>query len=163
MASSRWCFAIAFSFSVMLSASWALDMSIISYDITHGEDSKLRTEEEVMAIYEEWLVKHGKAYNDLGEKEKRFEIFKDNLRYIDEQNAGPNRSYKLGLNRFADLTNQEYRATYLGTKVDPKRMIAKTSVRSNRYAPRLGDKLPDSIDWRKEGAVTPVKDQGSCG
>ncbi|MBK3503456.1 C1 family peptidase, partial [Campylobacter fetus subsp. venerealis] len=28
---------------------------------------------------------------------------------------------------------------------------------------RAGDSLPDFVDWRKEGAVLGVKDQGSCG
>ena len=145
---------------MVLTVSSALDMSIINYDRTHGDRSSLRTDEEVMVIYEQWLMKHGKNYNALGEKEKRFEIFKDNLRFIDEHNA-EDRPYKLGLNRFADLTNEEFRSKYLGTKIDPKRRLAKT--RSNRYAPKVGDSLPESVDWRKEGAVVEVKDQGSCG
>jgi len=61
-----------------------------------------------MSLYEKWLIKHGKLYNAL-EKEKRFQIFKDNLRYMDPEN----RSYNLELNQFADLTNEEFRASVL--------------------------------------------------
>ncbi|XP_004499026.1 cysteine proteinase mucunain [Cicer arietinum] len=142
--------------------SLALDMSIISYDKTHTDKSSHRTEKEVLTLYEEWLVKHGKVYNGLGEKDKRFDIFKDNLKFIDEHNV-LNSTYRLGLTRFADLTNEEYRAKFLGTRVDPNRKIRKVNSPSNRYAPRVGDKLPESVDWRKEGAVAAVKDQGSCG
>jgi len=53
-------------------------------------------------MYEEWLVKNQKVYNGLGEKDKRFQIFKDNLRFIDEHNA-QNYTYKVGLNKFADI------------------------------------------------------------
>lgn len=136
--------------------SSALDMSIVSNNDVYVENSTGRTDGELRAMYEAWLVKHGKACNGLGEKEKRFDIFKDNLRFIDEHNA-QNLSFKLGLNRFADLTNEEYRSKYLGTKISGKKRI------SQRYAPRLGDDLPESVDWRKKGAVVGVKDQGSCG
>jgi C1A family cysteine protease len=131
-------------------------MSIISYNEHHH----VRNEEAVKTMYEEWLVKHGKSYNSLGEKEKRFEIFKDNLMYIDEQNGVDNRTYKLGLNRFADLTNEEYRSTFLGTR---RRTEGRRKSQSNRYSPKVGDSLPESVDWREKGAVVPVKDQGSCG
>ncbi|GMH02857.1 hypothetical protein Nepgr_004696 [Nepenthes gracilis] len=147
-------------FSRILSSSSALDMSIISYDEQQHQKSSWRSDAEVMRIYESWLVKHGKNYNALGEKEKRYEIFKDNLRLIDEHNA-ENRSYKLGLNRFADLTNEEFRSMYLGAKRDMKRKVLKP--KSDRYAFRVGDELPESVDWRKKGAVVPVKDQGQCG
>ncbi|KAK6139003.1 hypothetical protein DH2020_027255 [Rehmannia glutinosa] len=142
----------------------ASDMSIISYDENHNvveTGPGLRSHDEMMSMYESWLVKHAKSYNALGEKEKRFEIFKDNLRYVDEQNALANRTYKLGLSRFADLTNDEYRKTYLGTRPDAKRRFSK--VKSDRYEPKVGDSLPESVDWREKGAVAPVKDQGSCG
>ncbi|KAE8679901.1 Cysteine protease 1 [Hibiscus syriacus] len=146
---------------MMFSLSSASDMSIISYDKTHPDKSKSswRTDGEVMAMYEEWLVKHGKTYNGLGEKEKRFQIFKDNLRFIDEHNADESHSFKVGLNRFADLTNEEYRGTYLGVK-KPERKLSKAS---DRYKPLVGEELPDSVDWREKGAVAEVKDQGSCG
>ncbi|KZV54558.1 low-temperature-induced cysteine protein [Dorcoceras hygrometricum] len=109
---------LALFLSLFLAGTWASDMSIISYDEKTGVVG-LRSDDEVMSMYESWMLKHGKTYNALGEKEKRFEIFKDNLRYIDEQNAVANRTYKLGLNRFADISNSEYRNTYLGTRKSP--------------------------------------------
>lgn len=94
--------------------------------------------------------------------ESRYEIFKDNLKYIDEHNAAADagvHSFRLGLNRFADLTNKEYRSTYLGTKPAGTRR----GKVGDRYKVREGESLPDSIDWREKGAVAEVKDQGSCG
>jgi len=70
-----------------------------------------RTDEEVMSLYEEWLVKNGKVYNAL-EKKKRFQIFKDNLRCIDKINA-ENRGYTSGLNAFSDMTYEEFRTSML--------------------------------------------------
>ncbi|KAL9268336.1 Cysteine proteinase mucunain-like protein [Drosera capensis] len=123
-----------------------------------------RSDEEVMGIYTQWMAKHRKAYNSLSEKETRFEIFKDNLRYVDEHNSVEGRTYKVGLNKFADLTNDEYRNTYLGTKLDPKRVLLRRQKGgSKRYAVSDGDRLPRTVDWRKLGAVNPVKDQGACG
>ncbi|CAL5369462.1 unnamed protein product [Camellia sinensis] len=121
-----------------------------------------RSDEQVMGIYREWIVKHGKTQNGLAENEKRFEVFRDNLRFIDEHNSD-NRSYKVGLNRFADLTNEEYRSMYLGAKTDAMRRFVKSKSVRQRYAVRTGEGLPESIDWRERGAVAPIKDQASCG
>ncbi|CAL5197740.1 unnamed protein product [Lathyrus oleraceus] len=121
-----------------------------------------RNNEEVMTMYEEWLVKHQKVYNGLGEKDQRFQIFKDNLKFIDEHNA-QNYTYIVGLNKFADITNEEYRGMYLGTRSDAKRRIMKSKITGHRYAYNSGDRLPVHVDWRLKGAVTHIKDQGSCG
>ncbi|KEH31479.1 putative actinidain [Medicago truncatula] len=126
-------------------------------------DTSMRSNEEVMTMYEEWLVKHHKVYNGLGEKDQRFEIFKDNLGFIDEHNA-QNYTYKVGLNKFADMTNEEYRNMYLGTKNDAKRNVMKIKITTgHRYAFNSGDRLPVHVDWRSKGAVAHIKDQGSCG
>ncbi|XP_019175196.1 PREDICTED: low-temperature-induced cysteine proteinase-like [Ipomoea nil] len=151
---------LMFVFAVV---SLAADMSIITYDNRHPARGQGRADEEVMALYESWLVKHGKEYSGVGEKEERFGIFKDNLRFIDEQNSIGNRTYKLGLNRFADLTNHEYRSAYLGTKTYDHARRRLSHKKSDRYAPKAGESLPGSVDWRTKGAVTEVKDQGGCG
>ncbi|PKA49900.1 Oryzain alpha chain [Apostasia shenzhenica] len=124
-----------------------------------------REEEEVRQLYDGWLAKHGKSFNALDDKERRFQVFKDNLQFIDEHNAAADageRSFRLGLNRFADLSNQEFRAKFLGLR-SPARRIRLARSGSDRYRASAGDSLPDSIDWREKGAVVGVKDQGSCG
>ncbi|KAJ6916343.1 Cysteine proteinase RD21A [Populus alba x Populus x berolinensis] len=98
-----------------------------------------------MSIYKWWLQKHGKAYNRLGEKAKRFGIFKNNLRFIDKNNS-QNRTYKVGLTKFADLTNQEYLAMFLGMRSDPKLRLMKSKNQSERYAYKAGDQLLESMD-----------------
>lgn len=123
-----------------------------------------RSEEEIKLLYEGWLVRHGKTYNGLGEKDRRFEIFKDNLRYIDEHNREENKhSFQLGLNRFADLTNEEFRSMYLGVKPGVQRPKRLNRAPSDRYRLGEGEDLPEAVDWREKGAVAAVKDQGSCG
>lgn len=112
-------------------------------------------------MYETWLIQNGKAYNAIGEKERRYEVFKNNLKFIDEENLKEGRTFKLGLNGFADLTNEEYRLRYLGSKMNPNRNDSK--IVSDRYSFLDGERLPEFVDWRTKGAVAPVKNQGSCG
>ncbi|KAL0816382.1 hypothetical protein Bca101_072826 [Brassica carinata] len=104
-----------------------------------------RSEAEVQRMYERWLVENRKNYNALGEKERRFNIFKDNLKLIEAHNSVPERTYELGLTRFADLTDDEFRAIHLRGK------MVRTSdpVIGDRYLYKEGDVLPDEVDWRK--------------
>ncbi|CAN1123320.1 Senescence-specific cysteine protease SAG39 [Linum perenne] len=107
--------------------------------------------------HEEWISRFGRDYVDANEKELRYKIFKVNLQLIDSFNAAPNNSYTLGLNQFADLTDHEFKATKTGFMAH-----ASSSQHGHfRYA-NVSD-VPTTIDWRKNGAVTPIKDQGKCG
>ncbi|XP_057806657.1 cysteine proteinase mucunain-like [Salvia miltiorrhiza] len=135
---------------------------IFSLAAASTTQATVRSDEQVKGLYEEWLARHGKAYNGIGEKDRRFDVFKDNLKFIDEHNTA-NRSYKVGLNQFADLTNDEYRSIYLATRIDAQRRFVKSKNASPRYLFRAGDRLPESVDWRKRGAVAPIKNQGTCG
>merc|ERR1712135_205326 len=84
--------------------------------------------------------------------------FADNLDKIAKHNkeaAEGKHTYTLGVNKFADLTEQEWRDTLtLNIVKDEKPMHYMRSKKVD---------IPDSVDWRDEGWVTPVKDQAQCG
>ena len=58
--------------------------------------------------HEEWMARYSRVYKDPQEKEKRFKIFKQNMNYIEAFNNAANKPYKLAINQFADLTNEEF-------------------------------------------------------
>ncbi|XP_017972727.1 PREDICTED: zingipain-2-like [Theobroma cacao] len=109
--------------------------------------------------HEQWMATYGRKYESKSEKEKRFNIFKDNLEYIESFNKAGNKSYKLGINEFADMTHDEFLAAHTGYKMphNPTTSIS-TSFRYENFS-----EVPTSLDWREKGAVTAIKYQGTCG
>ncbi|XP_074591789.1 cysteine protease XCP1-like [Curcuma longa] len=140
---------------IMISSALPADFSILGY-----AEEDLTSPDRLIDLFELWMSKHGKSYSSLEEKLRRLEVFEDNLKHIDEANRKQT-SYWLGLNEFADMSHDEFKARYLGLdRIDvPRRRSSAGSI--FRYV-NAGD-LPKSMDWRKKGAVTHVKDQGQCG
>ncbi|KAE8678425.1 Senescence-specific cysteine protease SAG39 [Hibiscus syriacus] len=119
-----------------------------------------RTSLEDASMYErhrQWMSQFGRVYSDNNERQKRFNIFKQNVELIDSFNNANNKPYKLAVNQFADLTNEEFTASRNGFKGHMCSNKATTFKYENVTA------LPSSVDWRNKGAVTPIKDQGQCG
>ena len=108
--------------------------------------------------HEKWMSSYGRVYKDDVERNLRFNIFKDNVEFIESFNNAGNRRYKLSINEFADQTNEEFQASRNGYKRSSSSRPAETLFKYENVAA-----VPSSMDWRKKGAVTPVKDQGQCG
>ncbi|XP_068325383.1 senescence-specific cysteine protease SAG12-like [Pyrus communis] len=111
--------------------------------------------------HEQWMKKHGRVYQDSAEKERRFQIFKNNVEFVEKFNSEGNMTYSLYINRFSDMTYEEFLRDYTGYK-QPTESTSSTAASFTYENLSLAD-VPQSIDWRENGAVTPVKFQGRCG
>lgn len=119
--------------------------------------SRSLPETSINERHEQWMARYGRAYKDAEEKERRSKIFKDNVEYIDSFNKAMSKPYKLGVNEFADLTNEEFTTS----RNRFKSHVCSPSSLSFKYENLTA--VPSTMDWRKKGAVTPIKDQGQCG
>ena len=101
-----------------------------------------------------YVSEFGKSYGTKEEFEFRSQQFKDNLGAILMHNSMNGVTYQLGLNEFADYTPEEFKRL-LGYKAAPRglrQVMEVTDVQAATY-----------VDWREQGAVNAVKNQGSCG
>uniref|UniRef100_A0A803MDZ8 Uncharacterized protein n=1 Tax=Chenopodium quinoa TaxID=63459 RepID=A0A803MDZ8_CHEQI len=123
------------------------------------EPEDLRSSSRVKELFQQWRDEHGMSYDQVEESTRRFENFERNLKFVVERNL--NRTgFTVGLNRFSDMSNEEFRERYLGKVKSP---VGLGQWRDTRESLVLSCDAPPSLDWREMGVVTPVKDQGVCG
>lgn len=148
--------------SNLINFSWASFLS----EFKEG-NPQFRSEEELSWLHHEWVLAFDRTYENPWEREARFEIFKDNLRFIEEHNNPKNNyTYTLGLNAFADLSHEEYQAKYVFPRTDDNSLSQDGSGEDfEEEEPTDADlgNLPDSVDWRLTGAVSAVINQQTCG
>jgi len=108
---------------------------------------------DIEGEFQKWVANHQKVYSP-EEYQLRLAIFTSNLDLIQQLNENADSGATFSLNKFADLSPQEFQAYYLGY------------VPSTHEAEELElttEAVPDTFDWISKDKVTPVKNQEQCG
>ena len=109
---------------------------------------------------------------DLNSQEalQRYKNFKKTVSFIEETNS-KNLSYKLAINQFSDLSDEEFRKTYLNVNIEKETMnfLSDLSYFDTHVKDDEDDGDDDihveapavNFDWN--GSFSETKDQGACG
>ncbi|XP_051007076.1 testin-2-like [Acomys russatus] len=107
--------------------------------------------------WHEWKIKHGKTFN-MNEEILRRAVWEKNFQMIDLHNweyLEGKHDFTMAMNAFGDLSDAEFKEMMTGFQMQ---RIKKTHVIQDPlflYAPKY-------VDWREQGYVTLVKNQGHC-
>lgn len=116
-------------------------------------------------LFVEWKKTYDVEYASPKEDTARFGQWMKNKEFVDEHNlkyAAGETTFTVGMNKFADLSSEEFAEKYLSKVHDlkgphppmctPSAIAANSTMRAN-------------ADWRTANppVVTPIKDQGQCG
>ncbi|CAF1350741.1 unnamed protein product [Adineta steineri] len=116
------------------------------------------SDDRLESLFKNWLDQHDRDYNSFAEYQQRMIVFKENYIQIQKMNEVFGHDMKFELNKFSDLTEDEFRNTILMRPQAPPIHSPSRFMKVENV-----EDLPASFDWREHNAVTPVKDQGSVG
>ncbi|KAK8814407.1 hypothetical protein WA158_008269 [Blastocystis sp. Blastoise] len=115
--------------------------------------------------YKNYVIEYNKKYDDK-EYNYRLSVFSKNIDFIDSENK-KNHSFTLGLTRFSDISNEEFRSSRLcGCSLVHKNNNNNKHNNNNNNNTRIllnKEDIPESIDWRDKGIVNEIQDQIYCG
>jgi cathepsin F len=138
---------------------------------------------EVFAHFEKFLKQFNKSYTNMEEFNRKYEVFKNNFFLKENLNIQrKNRTKEIaeenlyGISEFMDLTPEEFTQGFLklnssilpnvtnkffNTSYDNENQDEEEEKQGRFLQYSTG--APPAWDWRLQGAVNPVQNQGSCG
>ena len=126
---------------------------------------QLKTQEAIPAhihsSFLTWSARQGRLYASPSEQLFRLGVYYKN--YLKIQAMKQEKiSFEMELNKFADVSEEEFRAKYLNLK-EPA--LSESIPEHRVFKPSLADSsnLPEYFDWRDQGAVNEIVAQGECG
>jgi len=134
------------------------------------------------AEFEGFVKQHRKKYKDHQEYSKRYGVWKENLSFVRKWNNDGSRSFDVGMNEFADLTDDEFASNYLNKNLHQEYLNSETFKGESLLQESAGDtqgakdttgwydirwhkntgSAPKHQDWTKRGAVSAVNNQAKC-
>ncbi|XP_072174331.1 cathepsin L2-like [Diadema setosum] len=111
--------------------------------------------------FDQWKALYGKTYASVEEETMKRLTWQQNVKMIVKHNLEHQRglhTYRLGMNEFGDMTSEEFAASFGNLKTAYNRSGTGPTSRARGQAT-----LPKSVDWRKRGYVTAVKNELQCG
>eukprot|EP00746_Dinoflagellata_sp_MGD_P104971 gnl/MRDRNA2_/MRDRNA2_43626_c0_seq1.p1 gnl/MRDRNA2_/MRDRNA2_43626_c0~~gnl/MRDRNA2_/MRDRNA2_43626_c0_seq1.p1 ORF type:complete len:375 (-),score=78.28 gnl/MRDRNA2_/MRDRNA2_43626_c0_seq1:41-1165(-) len=111
--------------------------------------------------FERWAVQYGKVYHSEAAKQQALKTYMTNEEVINRLNQDKEDGAEYGHNEFSDLSPKDFWNRVGTFPLTPAKgheggipaVISEETIRTT----------PESFDWRTKGAITPVKDQSSCG
>ena len=135
--------------------------SILTLALATAVSAGYLSDSEMFNQFTGFQERFGKKYTTADEFNDRFAIFQKNLNTIVEHNLDLTQNFTMGVNQFTDMTPEEFKVRVTG--LAPKKFGLKFGAADCVSFAGTGKTVPDSYDWRSNGAVTPIKDQGQCG
>jgi len=157
----------SYRFLFGLGAALCLCMALVSAaDVNAESDTRMD--------FHKWRVAHNKLYQSEQDHEDRFQIWQANSELIAQHNAESKHTFTLAMNKFGDMTAEEFGKmsgdadfdasttdAHVHNTLTHKQMQELERHRANSLA-TLPCFIPPARDWRLHGATTPVIDQGMC-
>lgn len=104
--------------------------------------------------YDEFVVLHHKTAS-----QERRAIYESRVQKIE---AVRSTWYTVGVNHMSDWTDSERSALFGLSKQKVQQATGRSTTQFNEHV-HVSDTFPSSWDWSKKGALTPAKNQGTCG
>ncbi|XP_017042731.1 procathepsin L [Drosophila ficusphila] len=145
---------------ILFSGFFCLFYQIVSTNLSEGNSSSLNYRGE----FEKFKNKNNRTYLRSFDEVRSFKAFEENYKVIEEHNQHfkeGQTSFRLKPNIMADMSTDGYLKGYL--------RLLKSNIEDSKdnIAELVGSPLmtnvPESLDWRSKGFITPSHNQQSCG